>query len=388
MSADQRKGWLIPHEERLDIAGWFAARAPSVDRCQVSAQEGLGMLAERGLLAKGVPQALGGDGGTLAEMAEVIATVAGSCLTSAFVLWCHRMFVEYVVTSGNPYLIEQVLPELLRLQRFGATGLANAMKHAAFLEELRVSARRFAKGYVLSGKLPWVSNLVDRRFVVAVAARTLAGAGEGFGERIMLFAVPGDAQGVLSGPRFPLFGLEGTASASLVLDEVALDTRWVISHDGGAFLAKVRPVFLVLQSALAWGLAESALESAAAKAMGPRLVLKAEVARLARALDRLVGELRTLAQETSRWERPEMYRALKVRKELAELAVQAAWLELETAGGAGYLSDSDTARRLREAAFFPVQSPSLAQLRLELAQYEKDQAIEAGAHLSGGGDAL
>ena len=34
--------------------------------------------------------------------------------------------------------------------------------------------RRFAKGYVLSGKLPWVSNLVDRRFVVAVAARTLA----------------------------------------------------------------------------------------------------------------------------------------------------------------------------------------------------------------------
>ena len=51
-----------------------------------------------------------------------------------------------------------------------------------------------------------------------------------------------------------------------------------------------------------------------------------------------------------------MYRALKVRKELAELAVQAVWLELETAGGAGYLSESDTARRLREAAFFPCKA--------------------------------
>src|SRR5690606_41776882 len=119
------------------------------------------MLAERGLLAKGVPQALGGDGGTLVEMAEVIATVAGSCLTSAFVLWCHRMFVEYVVTSGKRYLIEHVLPELLRGQRFGATGLATAMKHAALLVGLRVWARPPGGGYVLSGTLAWAANPVD-----------------------------------------------------------------------------------------------------------------------------------------------------------------------------------------------------------------------------------
>lgn len=343
------------------------------------------MLAARGLLSRGVPRVLGGDGGRLMEMAEVIATVAGSCLTSAFVLWCHRMFLEYVSASGNPFLIEEVLPRALRVERFGATGLGNAMKHIASFEELKVSAELQDGRYVLSGRLPWVSNLVDDRFVVAVAARA--------GESIVLVAVPGDTPGVLPGPRMPLFGLEGTASASLTLERVLLDAKWTITPDGGAFLAKVRPVFLILQSALAWGLAEGSLASIHEKLTGPRRVLASEADRLDQALDRLVGELRALAAlygdgaDAARHRLPSgqsgttdaLYRALKVRKEMAELAVEATWLELEAAGGAGYLSESDTARRLREAAFFPVQSPSLVQLRAELARYEEALAA-AGAH--------
>lgn len=328
------------------------------------------MLASRGLLSKGVPEALGGDGGRLVEMAEVIATVAGSCLTSAFVLWCHRMFLEYVSASGNPFLLGEVLPQALRVERFGATGLANAMKYVASIEEIKVAAERREGRYVLSGRLPWVSNLVGDRFVVAVAAQTDAS--------ITLIAVPGDAPGVSRGPHFPLFGLEGTASASLALDGVRLDAKWAIARDGMAFLAGIRPTFLILQSALAWGLAESALASVHAKLSGPRRVLEQQAKELDQALDRLVAELRTLAGRSGGDEA--IYRALKVRKELAELAVDAAWLELEAAGGAGYLSASDTARRLREAAFFPVQSPSLVQLRAELAQYEEALAVKASAH--------
>ena len=165
---DRTQAWLLSQSDRLEVARWFAGRAGAVDRCREPAQRGLEMLAARGMLSKGVPKELGGDGGDLMEMAEVIATVAGSCLTSAFVLWCHRMFLEYVVASGNPYLIEHVLPEVLRVERFGATGLANAMKHAASFEELRVTAEPQDDRFVLSGSLPWVSNLVDNRFVVAV----------------------------------------------------------------------------------------------------------------------------------------------------------------------------------------------------------------------------
>jgi hypothetical protein len=42
-------------------------------------------------------------------------------------------------------------------------------------------------------------------------------------------------------------------------------------------------------------------------------------------------------------------------------------LELRTAGGQGYASRAAVSRRYREAAFIPVQSPSEAQLRWELA---------------------
>ena len=358
--AERTQGWRLPERERREIAEWFAGRARSVDRCQEPAHEGLRLLAARGWLSRGVPAALGGDGGSLEEMAEVIATVAGSCLTSAFSLWCHRMFLEYVTASVSPFLTTQVLPQALRLERWGATGLANAMKHIASLEELRVSAEPREGGFVLSGRLPWVSNLVGDRFVVAVAARCR--------DSILLLAVPGDSPGVSPGPRLPLFGLQGSASASLLLEDVPLSEQWVIARDGGAFLQRVRPAFLILQSALAWGLAEAALASVFRNLSGPRAVLADRAWELDDALARLVAELRALARHGGE---DKTYRALKVRQELAELAVQAVWLELEAAGGAAYLSESDTARRLREAAFFPVQSPSLVQLRTELARYEE-----------------
>lgn len=378
--SDQTQAWLLPEPVRLEIADWFTQRAVPVDRCQEPAQQGLEMLAERGVLAKGVPETLGGNGGDLLEMVEVIATVAGSCMTSAFVLWCHRMFLEYVSASSNPYLAEQILPQMLHVRRFGATGLANAMKHFAALEEIRVTAERTPEGYVLSGSLPWVSNLVEDRFVVAVAARSA--------QDMLLVAVPGDVAGLQCGPRYPLFGLEGTASAALSLDSIHLDAKWVIAHDGEAFLKKIRPIFLLLQSGLAWGLAETSLKNALARLSGPRSVLASQTRQLNAQLHDLVREVRELSQTYAAGDLSILYGALKVRKELAELAVQAVWLELEAAGGAGYLSASGTTRRLREAAFLPVQSPSLVQLRTELSQVEATRAGGIGAVANGGEDAL
>ncbi len=279
-------------------------------------------------------------------MAEVIATVAGSCLTSAFSLWCHRMFLEYVTASVSPFLTTQVLPQALRLERWGATGLANAMKHIASLEELRVSAEPREGGFVLSGRLPWVSNLVGDRFVVAVAARCR--------DSILLLAVPGDSPGVSPGPRLPLFGLEGSASASLLLEDVPLSEQWVIARDGGAFLQRVRPAFLILQSALAWGLAEAALASVFRNLSGPRAVLADRAWELDDALARLVAELRALARHGGE---DKTYRALKVRKELAELAVQAVWLELEAAGGAGVLVGERHGPEAAGSGVFPRAEP-------------------------------
>ena len=57
---------------------------------------------------------------------------------------------------------------------------------------------------------------------------------------------------------------------------------------------------------------------------------------------------------------------LRLRLDVVDLAVAATRLEATLTGGRGYASASPTARRLREAAFLPIQSPSEGHLRWEL----------------------
>src|SRR5690606_24299478 len=60
---------------------------------------------------------------------------------------------------------------------------------------------------------------------------------------------------------------------------------------------------------------------------------------------------------------------LEQRLEWSGIACGAVALEAKLAGGRGYMLGSDTARRLREAAFLPIQSPTEVQLRWLLSLY-------------------
>jgi alkylation response protein AidB-like acyl-CoA dehydrogenase len=59
-----------------------------------------------------------------------------------------------------------------------------------------------------------------------------------------------------------------------------------------------------------------------------------------------------------------------LRLEVGRLGVDATRHEVTVRGGAGYLAGGATARRFREAAFLPIQSPTEAQLRWELSRSE------------------
>ena len=71
----------------------------------------------------------------------------------------------------------------------------------------------------------------------------------------------------------------------------------------------------------------------------------------------------------------------EVRIALAEAAQQAVQLELQASGGAAYLKPAGDgfARRWREAAFLPIVTPSLVQLKTELAKRRARLAAEAAA---------
>jgi alkylation response protein AidB-like acyl-CoA dehydrogenase len=69
------------------------------------------------------------------------------------------------------------------------------------------------------------------------------------------------------------------------------------------------------------------------------------------------------------------------RLEVARMAQLAVDVELRVAGGGGYRASSSTARRLREAAFLPIQSPTEGHLLFEL---ERAALDEVSAPAAGG----
>ncbi|MEG3437764.1 acyl-CoA dehydrogenase family protein [Pannus brasiliensis CCIBt3594] len=325
----------------------------------VSVGDSLALLGRSGWLGYGIPENLGGSGGSLFDAVEAIAAVSESCLTSGFVFWCQRVFLEYLVASDNPWLQEKVLPRVLSGEIAGATGLSNAMKYLSGIEELRLEAEIDRETVTLNGFLPWASNLDDSgEFVVAVAARAPDG-------ESLVVAVPSVAKGLKRGEDLQLLGLQASRTGTIELDRVQLSRYWIISREAGVFLPKVRPRFLLLQCGLALGIARRALQEAGESLRGAASLSAERHAETRHFLDTLEHLIEDLSWPENLDTR-QIRELFELRVAITRLAVRSVWLEAEVKGGNGYFRDSATARRTREVAFLPVLTPSLVQLEREL----------------------
>jgi hypothetical protein len=231
--------WTLSHEIREAILHWYGERAAAVDRAELPTEEGVLHAARSGWLGFGIPRRLGGHGDDLTPMIEVLALAARSCFASAFALWSQRMLAAYLAGSENGFLREEILPLVLRGERFGSTGLANAMRHVVGLEPLGLRASWVGDDLVVNGRLPWASNLVPEAFIVAIAAATEDGRG-------VLTAVPAEIPGLVREDDFSLVALDATATTAVRFESARISRHWLISDDLGAFLGGVRPTFLLL----------------------------------------------------------------------------------------------------------------------------------------------
>ncbi|BAZ91120.1 acyl-CoA dehydrogenase [Cylindrospermopsis raciborskii S07] len=321
--------------------------------------DSLTQLAQVGYLGLGVRHSLGGYGGDLLDVVEAIAMVAGQCLTSGFVFWCQRAFIQYLIASDNKYLQVEILPQVLKGELSGATGLSNAMKNLAGIEKLRIQAQLNKKGIILNGFLPWASNLRPEKFVVAVAAKTDDG-------RSVVVAIPGNTAGLERGEDLQLLGLQSSWTSTLNLSQVELSQEWIISHNGEDFLPKIRPAFLLMQCGLPLGIARKSLQEIEQSInRNNEQALSFRVTNSALRLSELETQIFHLSR-LSALTLSQTRQLFEVRIRLTRLAVEMVQLELESKGGSAYFKSSGTARRLREVAFLPVLTPSLVQLETEL----------------------
>jgi alkylation response protein AidB-like acyl-CoA dehydrogenase len=337
-----------------DTISQIASSAMSLDQGERDTRANLELLARSGILGLGAPR---NHNRALPTMAAVIAELAGHCLSTAFSVWAHRMTIEYLTEAATPWSL-RASANLIGGEALGVTGMASAFKDAAGCGTLDLAATPAGQGYRLTGTLRWASNLYSDSIMVTAAQTDT-------GEKLVV-ALPLATSGVTIGNHFDLLALGSTASSFLKLDEVYVGHDQILSHDIESFLNRVRPTFLVLQSAMCVGLGRRCLDEVEPSLTGVNSAFAVEFDSLSAELTGIESQVTGFAAAVGAPITPTKRDLLTLRLAAADVVSAAAALEIRTAGGKGYARRTDASRRFREAAFIPVQSPSEAQLRWEL----------------------
>jgi alkylation response protein AidB-like acyl-CoA dehydrogenase len=286
---------------------------------------------------------------------EVLSNLAERSLSIAFSAWAHRMVVEYISVDPSSFA-SGIARRLSTAELIGSTAMAPALRAQLGLGSVGLSARRHEKGLVVDGTLAWASNLYRGRVVIVAAVELDTG------EHAVVALTP-DIGGVAFSPQRSLLAMDATQSSSVVVSDAFVPFDQVLSWDLPSFLAKVRPVFLFLQTAFCLGLtAGSIRESSRADFAAPIETLQGDLTRV------IEDHTRIRRQAVDTFEDVDVSIAwlIGLRLEAATVAQRAVAIESRIAGGRGYLAGSGVSRRYREAAFLPIQSPTEAQLRWEL----------------------
>ncbi|WP_036569994.1 acyl-CoA dehydrogenase family protein [Nocardia sp. BMG51109] len=340
--------------DTISVADFFAERARPVDTGAADVRDGLRYLGDRDLLALGA----GSDGGAdLVAAVELLESVAGECLSSAFALWAHRMVLEYLARAEDRGVAGRVAEPLRCGELTGATAMATALRDVAGLAPVPVSAEASGGGLRLRGRIPWASNLFPDAVVVLPVRLPEQG------RAVVVTRVGTAGMTVERSPE--LLALNGTASSSVRLQDVRVPPDAVLSTDLRAFVDSFRRPFLLLQTAFCAGLARRCLTEARAASADTGSEFGADLSEQQASVGGLRKSLRELASDTRGTGAADFVR---LRLAGARAAVAASRLEASVRGGAGYVAASGTSRRLREAAFLPIQAPTEGHLRWELSR--------------------
>lgn len=336
---------LTDYPEHGLVRARAAERARATDEAETTPFETLRELGQRGLLDLGL------GGGDLRGQAAVVFDLAAECTATAFSLWGHRSGLEYLDAVGAP-----VASELRTGDVPLCSAMASAFKAAAGIGEIPVTLTRRGDHLVLDGTVPWASNLYPDAVVILPVVR------EDGHTAIVRTRVA--AHGVSVRPLENLMALNATASGILRLEGVEIDAEQdVLTEDVPGFLATVRGPFLLLQTSFCLGLSAAALTSARENLGGVGEMFREDLDDAVAEQQRLRADLVRLAREPRAAAPREL---LQLRLDAALLTGEATRLEAKIVGGRGYALSSPTARRAREAAFLPVQSPTEGHLRWEL----------------------
>lgn len=299
-------------------------------------------LRDAGVLGWSIPKEYGGLALSNADIIEGNARLAGSCLTTCFILSQREAASRRILSSGNREICAKLLPALARGETFATVGLSQLTTSTRFGKQALV-ARDDGDAYVLDGVMPWVTGAeqADHFITGAVLENDLQ----------ILAALPGNTPGITVKPPLELMALQGSLTTEVRLEGARIDKSWLLAGPVDKVMTVGRAGTGGLEtSCLALGLARAAIDFLTEQA-GNRSELKLISERLDKAQTQAFDELRTLASEGGT---PEAALALRARANT--LVLRATQSALTASKGTGFLRDHPAQRWARQAMFFLVWS--------------------------------
>lgn len=303
------------------------------------------------------------DGSAAGLLAAIEAmTLAGEvCLSTAFCVWCQDALVWYLARSeeSGP---RRLLAGVAEGRLLGGTGLSNPMKAFSGIEPLALTATREADGYRVRGRLPWVSNLAPGHVFAGIFSLP-------DGCRVMgLFEAGAEGVAISANARF--VALEGTGTYTVMIRDAFVPDHDVIAHDAAAFVPRIRNGFVLLQTGMGLGLARgvAALMRGDTRGRGQAEHLPLGPAVIEDRAAALLARVAQVARAHAETDRATFLETLRLRLDVSWLALEAAQSAMLHFGARGYLEGAEAFRRLREAQFVAIVTPSVKHITAELAR--------------------
>lgn len=338
--------------------------------------------AAAGLLAVGLPEAVGGAGGDLVDSSvvteEFIAAGASSGLLAA--LFTHGIAVPHLIATGSADLADRFVRPTLRGELIGALGVTEP-EGGSDVANLRTRAVRDGDHYVVNGVKTFITSGV-RADYVTTAVRT---GGPGHGGISLLVVERGTPGFTVSGP-LDKMGWRCSDTAELTFVEARVPVRNLVgAPDSGFVLIMQQFVHERLGLAThAYAVAQRALdltvEYTRARSTFGRPLASRQVVR-----HRLV-QMRQKVELARTYARSVLVRAAAGENVVAEacLAKNAAveacdWVvdqAVQLHGGVGYLRGSEVERHYRDARILGIGGGAtevLTELVARLSGYQPEK---------------
>ena len=341
-----------------------AELAPLVDRIDGGFYPSAVMrrMGEAGAFSRHLALSGGQDlGGAIAAMAEVGAR----CMSTAFCTWCQDACGWYLENTGNAGLRARLQPGIAAGTLLGGTGLSNPIKALSGIEGFALRATRCEGGYVVSGVLPWVSNLGDGHWFGTVF-QDVADAGH-----MMMAMVQCGQPGVDIRQNVRFSTLDGTGTYSVRFRRAFIADEMMLADPLGDMIRRIRPGFVLLQAGMGLGVIRASIDAMLqadatqepTNRFLPRRPPYFEDA-LAEIRETVIGLAATPLDASADYVRD----VLKTRLRIGDLTLAATQAAMLHTGARAFIAGAPVQRRLREGYFVAMITPSSRHLSQELSR--------------------